>query len=152
MENPTLTRTDSKGRLFHVSAASATRADANSEEVTLKDVRADAAFDSPFRDDDRMFLYAVKAVLRGDIERLDLFAPMDIRTKSRYYLQAESLGIDLNGSRIEEGIDIDIEGPEGSLTAKSMSTSADGRVLTFRGDVRLRWISSSMLLLGEEPS
>ena len=151
MENPTLTRTDSKGRLFHVSAASAERASTDSEEVTLKDVRADAAFDSPFRDDDRMTLYAAKAVLHGESERLDIFAPMDIRTTSRYRLRADSLAIDIARSRIEEGIAIDIKGPDGSLTAKTMSTSADGRFFTFHGDVRLRWIPSPTFSLRPEP-
>lgn len=157
MDRPVLTRTDSKGRLFTVSAASATRSSANSEEVSLQDVRADAAFDSPFRNDDRLLLAAASALLRGDAERLDLFAPVDITTKSRYRLQAEHIGVDLKQNRIEEGRTISIDGPSGTLEAETMSTSPDGSLLTFQGNVSVRWIPGATIMLkprnhDEEPS
>ena len=171
MERPILTRTDAQGRLFTVSAASATRTCAENsarhrtivraiggsggqrppkgmpqrgdcqrqDAVSLQEVRADAAFDSPFQEDDRMFLSAASALLRADIERLELFAPMNLVTTSNYRMQAEWLGVDLKQSRIEEGRDISLEGPGASLRAETMSTSADGNMLTFRGNVRMRW-------------
>ncbi|MCY4053142.1 MAG: LPS export ABC transporter periplasmic protein LptC [Hyphomicrobiales bacterium] len=139
MENPTLTRTDSKGRLFTVSAASATRNLANSAEVTLKDVRADAAFNSPFRQNDQMFLHAASALLRSDDEQLDLFEPINIKTESDYQLQARHVNINLKQNQIEKADNIFINGPRGSIEADSMSTSADGQNFTFRDNVRVRW-------------
>lgn len=157
MDRPVLTRTDSEGRLYTVSAASATRTGAESEEISLQEVRADAAFDSPFRKDDRLFLSAASAMLRGEEGRLELFAPVDITTSSHYRLQAEHIGVDLKQNRIEEGRIISIDGPGGTLEAKTMSTSADGNLLTFRGNVRFRWFPGAEIMLGprsfdEEPS
>ena len=151
MEKPVLTRTDAKGRLFTVSAASATRTSANSEAVSLQEVRADAAFDSPFQADDRLFLSAASALLRGDVERLDLFAPMRITTASDYLMQAEWVGVDLKQSRIEEGRAVSLSGPAASLQAETMSTSADGNLLTFRGNVRVRWRAAPTLAPQPEP-
>ena len=150
MERPILTRTDAQGRLFTVSAASATRTCAENsalphadcrrqDAVSLQEVRADTAFDSPFQEDDRLFLSAASALLRADTEHLELFAPMNIVTTSNYRMQAEWLGVDLKQSRIEEGRAISLEGPAASLRAQTMSTSPDGNMLTFRGNVRLRW-------------
>ena len=149
MEKPVLTRTDSKGRLFTVSAASATRTSANSEAVSLQQVRADTAFDSPFQENDRLFLSAASALLRGDVERIDLFAPMNITTTSNYRMQAEWIGVDLRQSRIEEGRAVSLSGPAASLQAETMSTSPDGNLLTFRGNVRVRWRAGSAP--GQEP-
>ena len=139
MEKPVLTRTDSKGRLFTVSAAAATRASAESEAVSLRQVRADAAFDSPFQEDDRLFLSAASALLRGDAKRLELFAPLDIATTSNYRMQAEWVGVDLGHNRIEEARAVSLSGPAASLQAETMSTSPDGNRFTFRGNVRVRW-------------
>lgn len=138
MEDAILTRADSQGRLFTVSAAEATRADSDSDTVSLTRVRAQAAFDSPFRADDRLSLTAASALLRGADERLDLFAPLTLTTDSAYRLQAEWLGIDLRASRIEEGRGVSLTGPDAALRSDSMSTSADGNRLTFRGNVRVR--------------
>lgn len=139
MENPTLTRTDSKGRLFTVSAASATRNRANNAEVTLRDVRADAAFNSPFRQDDQMFLHAASALLRSDAEQLDLFEPINIKTESDYQLQAKHVNINLKQNQIEKADNIFINGPGGSIEADTMLTSANGRNFTFRDNVRVKW-------------
>lgn len=139
MENPTLTRTDSKGRLFTVSATSASRDRANSEEVTLKDVKADAAFDSPFRENDQMFLRAASAILRTDAEQLDLFAPINIQTTSNYQFQAEWVGINLEQNRIEKAGSVFINGPEGSIKAGTMNTSTNGQSFTFQDNVRVKW-------------
>lgn len=139
MENPTLTRTDSKGRLFTVSAASATRNRTNNAEVTLKDVRADAAFNSPFRQDDQMFLHAASALLRSDAEQLDLFEPINIKTESDYQLRAKHVNINLKQNQIEKADNVFINGPRGSIEADAMFTSANGRNFIFRDNVRVKW-------------
>lgn len=139
MENPTLTRTDSKGRLFTVSAASATRNRTNISEITLKDVRADAAFDSPFHQDDQMFLHAASALLRSDTEQLDLFDPVNITTESNYQLQAKHININLKENHIEKANNIFINGPKGSIKADSMFTSANGQNFTFQDNVYVKW-------------
>ena len=139
MESPTLTRTDSKGRLFTVSAASATRNRANIAQITLKDVRADATFDTPFRQSDQMFLQAASALLRSDVEQLDLFEPVNIETESNYRLQAKHININLKENHIEKANSIFINGPKGSIKADSMFTSANGQNFTFRDNVHVKW-------------
>ena len=139
MENPTLTRTDSKGRLFTVSAESATRNRTNIAQITLKDVRADATFDTPFRKNDQMFLQAASALLRSDTEQLDLFDPINIETESNYQLQAKHININLKENHIEKANSIFINGPKGSIKADSMFTSANGQNFTFRDNVYVKW-------------
>ena len=139
MENPTLTRTDSKGRLFTVSAASATRNRSNAAQITLEDVRADATFDTPFRQNDQMFLHAASALLRSDTEQLDLFDPINIETESNYQLQAKHININLKKNHIERVDSVFINGPKGSIKADSMFTSTDGQNFTFQDNVHVKW-------------
>ncbi|HZD26908.1 MAG TPA: LPS export ABC transporter periplasmic protein LptC [Alphaproteobacteria bacterium] len=133
MVEPRYTGADSAGRPFVVTADQAEQDPEDPRRVTLHQVQADMTMK-----DGSWFSVSSPAGLYLQGKRtLDLHRPVDLFSDRGYEFHAGTVHLDLAAGTADSDEAVRGQGPFGSLRADSLEAEQRGRVLRFRGNVRL---------------
>lgn len=129
---------DAKGQAFSLSAGSAVQRSSAEPVVQLNRLAADIQLsDGPAR------LRADRGRYDMDAEQVKVDGPITFRAANGYTLDTRDATVDLKTRRMQSGGAVDGRVPQGTFSANRLTADLEGRVVTLRGDARLRVVPRS---------
>jgi lipopolysaccharide export system protein LptC len=135
MTSPRLAGHSEKGRAYVVEAERAVQPLDDTDIVHLEKVKAF----SEMSDGDEATMTAEAGHYRSDKEFLELRKDIVVVTKSGYTIRSEAADIDLEAGTMRADSEVTIVSDELDLRADAAEVSDQGKVITFRGNVKIIW-------------
>ncbi len=137
MTSPRFTGRDTEGRPFEVLARTAIRRPEGGANVT--ELEAPSFYDGlqdAAVNEGRARVQALRGVYDSDARVLELYASVDLETRTGYVFRTSMARIFVDERRAEGDERVEGEGPLGTLSADRWRYVQDGAVLHFEGNVR----------------
>jgi lipopolysaccharide export system protein LptC len=133
MERPAISGRNNDGISYSMTATRALQDIENPNMITLEDVKAAV----PVNDDVIARVTAMAADFDRGTDKLDLSSPFDVNLSNGITARFKSARLDINAGIMESPTPVNISMKEGSIVADSLKITDKGRVITFKGQVRL---------------
>ena len=133
MERPAISGRNSDGISYSMTATRALQDIENPNMITLEDVKAAV----PVNDDVIARVTAMAADFDRGTDNLNLTHPFNVNLSNGITARFQSAHLDIDGGVMETPDHVDISMKEGSIVADSLKITDKGRIITFKGQVRL---------------
>lgn len=135
MTSPRLAGHSEKGRAYVLEADRAVQPLDNTDIVSLEKVKAF----SEMSDGDEATMTAESGLYRSDKEFLELREDIVVVTKSGYTIRSAAADIDFEAGTLKSDSEVTIVSDELDLRADTAEVTDQGKVITFRGNVKIIW-------------